>query len=469
MSMKEFKYLSGPSDWYEIEVVDDNGHKKTIELFGEQHNLEGICSEALKCKIDSKSPQSECYDITYLFQELFEESLQNKMYVDFFIEVPYNLVKEDIYKVPKKHYLGIIYDRFYDCFTLKKEKCKYLPYVRMHFTDLRSSFSFIDKSHELYSDIFTINDLIVDLFFEILSEINQNQSSPEKIMKSANFLNLLITKILPLSNKLFGILLTKDNYRQLYNNIFDQLIEYASDERQYNTSDVQNLKKVLTRIFRASKSVKDSDVNQFIIKRQLDELTKDNVRIKGMEISNLIKEYFITLYTQILQESISSPQLLTDKGPIQFDQNLLDLWNIIYENIYLWYTLNEKYSQLLQNKTTPESEIEKYEDQIQEVRMEVLQNGKLFYDLLKNMVLQLDALYLDVYILARMFRSFSNKKPSSLSIVYAGKAHILNQLQFFTDILKTTPNSYQTTRSSKNNRCLKNDKFSEIFNIERFK
>ena len=78
----------------------------------------------------------------------------------------------------------------------------------------------------------------------------------------------------------------------------------------------------------------------------------------------------------------------------------------------------------------------------------------------------LDAYFINVYIIARMFRSFSNKAPSLLSLVYAGKAHILNLVQFFVSVLKVKPiNKIEKGIDQEEYQCLYEQNFGKIFNI----
>lgn len=463
MSMDTFEYLSGPSVWFEFDFVDDNGNKKTIELFGDIHNMEGLCEPVLKCMRSSKSPKSRCEDINYLLEDLFENAVKEKVHVDFFIEAPYNIYKKDIYEFNRDNYLSIIFNHFYECFTIKKEKCKYLPYVRMNYTDLRSSSYFV-TDESLKDKGFSVNDLIIDSYTEMLNKFakydkdDNSEWTKDRIVKSAAFINLLIDNIFNMSHKLFMILLLEDDYKSKYDKIFNQLIQYMeSTPSKFDKKDVIAVKNTLKRIFNATKTVKD--VNQFIIKKQIDELRKENITYKGKNIADELIDYFGYLTQETLGQNYPE---------------IVKMWKVLYQNIVIWYQGMIQYETLEKEfKINPSEDIEnaliQLNQELQDLQIQIVDDGKQFYIDFANTIVSLDAYYLDSYILARMFRSFSDKKQSRLSIVYAGQQHITIQHDFFTKVLKIKPNDYpDVKRGKKAYRCMKSSDFSNIFNIKRF-
>jgi hypothetical protein len=466
MSEDTFKYLSGPSVWFEFDFVDDNGNKKTIELFGDIHNMEGLCEPILKCMRDSKSPKSSCEDINYLLEDLFENAVKEKVHVDLFIEAPYNIYKKDIYEFNKNNYLSIIFNHFYECFTTKKEKCKYLPYVRMNYTDLRSSSYFVNDE-SLKDNGFSINDLMIDSYTEMLSKFakydkdSNSEWTKDRILKSAAFINLLIDNIFNMSHKLFMILLLEDDYQSKYDKIFNQLIEYMeSNPNKFDKSDIIALKNTLRRIFKATKVVKDKkDVNQFIIKKQIDELRKENIAYKGKNIADELIDYFGYMTQETLRQNYP---------------DVAKMWKVLYQNIVIWYQGAIQYETLEQElKSNRSKDIEnaliQLNQELQDLQIQIVEDGNQFFRDFYNTILELDSYYLDSYILARMFRSFTDKKQSRLSIVYAGQKHAMTQHDFFTKVLKIKPNDYPSVkRGKKAYRCMRSEDFSNIFNIKRF-
>jgi hypothetical protein len=452
-------------NWFEFDFVDDNGNKKTIELFGEEHNMEGLCSSTLKCMRDSKSQVSNCEDINYLLENLFEDAVKEKIHVDFFIEAPYNIYKKDIYETKQDNYLSIIFNHFYECFTVKKEKCKYLPYVRMNYSDLRSSTYFVTDEN-LKSKHFTIIDFIRSKVMELYVNIQNypnSQWSRDKIVKTASFINLMLDNIFRITDKLFIILLLKDNYKKLYDNIFDQIITIMlNNPERFDPSDIKELKESLNTIYGASKVSKDSpDVRQFIIKRQFDELRKEKVNVGGENVADKLIDYFVFL----IQDTI--------KNNYDIIQNL---WKDLFKNIMIWNagyndledldkepTTSKNTQTLIYKRSQLDSELSNLTDVIVDMSLD-------FYRNFSGLVTVLDSYYLDSYILARMFRSFSDKNPSRVSIVYAGSSHINTQYDFFTKILNMKPNPYPNViKGKKSYRCWKTEDFSKIFDIERFK
>jgi hypothetical protein len=143
----------------------------------------------------------------------------------------------------------------------------------------------------------------------------------------------------------------------------------------------------------------------FIVKHQLDQLKKDKVKYKGVLISEYILQFF-NEYSKIL--SLKASQL----------------------NFKFWENFVPTKKSILQS------------------RSEIIQNNILF-----------DLSYLDIYILARMFRDFPDK--SSTSIVYAGNLHIESQRDFFTLFMNLVP--IHTETNQENMRCVSNSDFHQVF------
>jgi hypothetical protein len=433
----KFKFLSGTDMWVQFDIQDDSGFQKSIHYFSDRHSLEGNCPKYLKCKTtDTRIPrrgglrkrdytyfQSPCYDFLYFLEKMFEDALENKVYMDLFLEYPYNILKKDDqeYQIIKDSYLTLVYDKFHNCFTLQKKNCKYSPYVRVHYTDLRLSYDALDRivsSTEIVTDVMTG-------FLENISE-SQHLTKPD-FANSFLFVHELFKFNYQHGYDIFEILLTKDNYEQPILSLFQKLEDkisklsptlpskLISTYRQY-ILDLISLHKV-----RNKKKI-------FIAKHQIDELRKDNVLFQGKNIADLITKNILET-RKVVKE--------------QYEVEAFEIWKKVAQ----------KYNTLVSNWNNENMSIfiDTMVDAIEE---------------LTGIAVAIDAIMLDAYILPRMFRKFTTH-PSSLTFVLAGSGHIQFEVDFFKNVLGVRP-LHDLHRVEGTKQCLYYKDFWKVFDIRNY-
>jgi hypothetical protein len=417
MSSKKISYLSGPVSWYEYEFMDDKGNKKMIHLFGDRHDHKTPCDASLKCRKNSESPESECYDFIFFLKELFDIIVKNQNYADLFLEFPYNIYRENIYTINQTSMIAKIYNQFKECFQFSKKECKYNPYVRMHYTDLR--FPFDTKSGGGVSQLEHSNDifffkLIGKLILDLSEEIRHlGYGGPTSIKdqtdfdKKINMINLLLELVLNDYCKFYQILLRSDNFQNEFLELIQpiqNLFEMDNSEDMFKKEEIGYFNDAVKQILK----FKHPKSNSSIIRRQALELYNDNITVNGENIADLIYSFIIPK----CEENISI-----------FKKILID-WQKIIEHISNFFTLNINERRKLHIITSE------------------------FLKLLNSYFVHLEAFILDSYILPRLFRTFSSSKslhhPSVLSIIYAGDNHINIEVEFFEKILKLTPKNKST-------------------------
>lgn len=423
---KKFQFISGSDKWIEFKFRDDNNLEKTIHYFSDRHSLEGGCPESLKCKKSSSSPASPCFDFTYFLEKLFDEATKNKVYIDLFLEFPYNILKKDI-RLSKYNlidsYISLVYDKFQNCFTLQKKNCKYSPYVRMHYTDLRLAYSAVDK---VVSPMQVSYELFVMCINKLTDMLEKNKIPDRRAFyDSFVFIDQLFQLHIQKSYDIFEILLTKDNYQNDLDEIYRRFFQSVEDLNVY-----PEIKTGLDEYIDALKSLHKTRNKKkiYIAKHQMDELRKDNVKYKGRNIADLISTNLLSIRKEIYNKFDKEIPKIWDKVAISFDELQQD-YNI--QNLVRFIMECQDYALVLDDTT------------------------KL-----------IDALMLDAYILPRMFK-YSRTNPSSLTIVFAGSGHIQFEVDFFKNGLGLNP-TQQTSRVTGTKQCLFNPKFSEIFDIKRY-
>lgn len=382
--MSEIHFISGPLSWYHFEFEDDSGHKKTIHLFSDIHDLTNLCPKTFKCN----QPKSDCKTIDAFLEKVFERYYKNSEYLDFFLESPYRLGNLELLKKGQDSFLERINQRFSKCLSKNKKDCKYLPYVRMHYTDVRiPDFQYT-----------TIGSFIVDMYDYLL----MGMDDLDAVSAIRQVVEFIITKAYKISN----ILLTQNNFDKKINRLFEPLLKNVSalSKKSKLVAEIRN--RLVTKIQKMNSLYKLRNGKKiFIVKHQLDQLKKDKVKYKGVLISEYILQFF-NEYSKIL--SLKASQL----------------------NFKFWENFVPTKKSILQS------------------RSEIIQNNILF-----------DLSYLDIYILARMFRDFPDK--SSTSIVYAGNLHIESQRDFFTLFMNLIP--IHTESNEENIRCISNTNFNKVF------
>lgn len=446
---KKVRYLSGPTSWYEYLFEDDNGNQKMIHLFGDAHEIKNLCDPSYRCMKSSKDKESDCYDLIYFLKELFDEVVDNQVYADMFLEIPYNIYKKDIYKLYQDTMIGKIFNQFNDCFKYHKKDCQYLPYVRMNYTDLRIAFhhdvtyDIPEKNISSFVDVIKNKYLDLETAFDRILRGEAKGLTSDQIVQIINYIDTLFDYVFNRYCDLYRVFLS-DSYLVELNNFFEpmfQTFDKYSDE--FSPSDIQLTKNV----FELMKKLKHPKSNRSVIGYQIEELRKDNIKVNGKNIADLLEVFIQESCQKTFGDSLSgtSPEV----GFASVAPDLKDSEKI-YSN---WMKISRAMLKVDRSNV-----------------VNVINSIRNFGSDLRYYTIILESYFLDVYILSRMFRTFSSSKrehlPSILTIVYAGDSHILTQSRFFEEVLKIRPiHKIPSVRIGKDSykQCLQHNYFSDIF------
>lgn len=435
----KFKFLSGSNMWIQFDIKDDSGFEKSIHYFGDTHNLDGVCPQYLNCKTtntqiprrgglrkrDNDILKSPCYDLLYFLEKMFKDAYENKVYMDLFVEYPYNILKKingtDDLQI-QDSYLKLVYEKFHNCFTLQKKNCKYSPYVRVHYTDLRLSYNALDR-------VVSSTEIITEIINEFWENIDINKL-PEKnqFANSFLFVNDLYEFNFDYGYKIFEILMTKDDFDRpildLYQILNSKISKLAPNPNLNRL--IKTYRQYIQDLLSLYKTRNNKKV--FISKHQLDELRKDNVSFQGKNVAELITK------------------------------NILDTWKIVkeeYENEIekIWSNVVQDYNYLIENWNKENMKI--FLKSISESNLQM-----------SEIAISIDAIMLDSYIMPRMFRKYTSY-PSSLTFVLAGTAHIQFEVDFMKNILGYRP-LHEIYRVKGTKQCLYYKDFWKIFDIRNY-
>lgn len=430
----KFKFLSGTDKWVQFDITDDSGFQKSIHYFSDRHSLDGNCPKILKCKtttrttprrggLRSRNQQSEpspCYDFLYFLEKMFDDAYNNKVYMDVFLEYPYNLLKTENLPqglIIKDSYLHMVYDKFQNCFTLQKKNCKYSPYVRVHYTDLRLTYNVLNR-------VVSSTSIVIDIMDEFLSTLDPyTLPNKEDFMQSFLFLNELFKFNFENGYSIFEILMTKDDYDK---DIIDFYVPFKSKIKNLKTNLITNYEQYITDLLTLFKKRNNKKI--FIAKHQLDELRKDNVTFDGQNIVDLITKNIL-----------DTRKVVKD----QFESEINQSWKI----------LTRRYTNLISNWN---------QMNLRMFASSFDQNIEDFYQI----AVAIDAIMLDAYILPRVFRKFS-AHPSTLTFVLAGSGHIQFEVDFFKNVLGVEP-LHEIYRVEGTKQCLYYKDFWKVFDIKNY-
>ena len=430
-SKKTFEYLSGPVSWYEYEFKDDNGNKRMIHLFGDRHDLRTICDESLKCMKNVNSSKSDCYDFIYFLKELFDIVVHNQQYADFFLEFQYNIYKQNIYKSYHDTTIGKVYSQFQECLQYTKKDCKYLPYVRMHYTDLRDAFLEYQDFEGLSTKKFSsFNYLLSGLYSDMIQDFDSTifkqfpLISVEKRFKTINMIDVMLSMMKDYCN-FYKILFQSQNFVEDLSDFIEPYLKiFKTVPNDFHPEDV----KYFENIFELLKKLKHPKSKSSILAYQLSELEKDKIIVNGKNIADLIYSFIEKKCRSLM---IDYPLIV--KNWTNYSNTILKLKNGLELKSIYYPLLN-------------------------------------FEKELKAFGVILNSYILDGYILSRLFRSFSTSgkkhQPSILSIVYAGNKHIQTEVEFFNEILNLVPIHQVSNESDdemKKSQCLHSKSFQDIF------
>jgi hypothetical protein len=441
-----YDYISGPVNWYSFNANIGDMGPRTFNFFGDAHfSKEKSCSDkplykrCLTIGPDLKLPNIEktadnCADITYALVKLFDNSVTNQIYADFFIELPFhndsypdlyakkvdrlafalrnNPSSEDLHEYDKLDYIHSLYVIFYPCLQKDKSECKYSPYVRFHYSDIRQT---------MLSGIITINDYLffasqnilqtLDAYYkmEMLAELGLYVDEPidiESEIAKGNFLFDIFLKLTTSGRTLSGI--TEDYNSKIFNtylysddfqnDIYRLMTEIVSPNYKHNIEYVKFLLFIQT--MSQLYTIKDGK-NVSRLRAQLLALRQNNIIHNGENMADIIERFLLDKYNKINITEIYKPftrfvdKILKPLSSFKLNRNI-----------------KHEYAELL----------------------------SLSDDLrVSDRFISADALLLDGYLLARMFRTFSattdSHQISQDVYTYTGALHTRNYAEFFTDYL----------------------------------
>jgi hypothetical protein len=411
-SAADLQFISGPSSWYHFQFEDDNGAQKTIHLFSDIHDFSKLCPASFHCKTNG-SNRSKCFEFDYFLELFFKKAIQNKQYVDFFLESPYRLHQKELKINPDHNYLDLINHRFENCLTTTKKGCKYLPYIRMHYTDIRiPDYKYV-----------TIGSFVMELYIVLLQIIlsySRNHISKEEYLEAVDIFESSLMSIIKNASDVSLVMMLENNFQSKVLKMFEPILKkkVKGDPARMIQNKLESLVDNLFDLVKIR-----GNKRTFIVKHQIDQLRKDNIQYKDKNMADWILSFFVEFSKVLSQRAKELNEL---------------------------FWIDQGYLRELENLTP--NNAKRFYDKIWSQRETVLSNNILF-----------DLTYLDAYILARMFRRFSKQKTTDISIVYAGNMHIETQRDFFTIFLNLNPIHVETNEDEQ--RCLSNADFNEIFDL----
>ncbi len=477
------EFISGPISWYYFETGPELfGIRRKFHFFGDIHfSKTADCTEKYGVPCAKVSPlgkvsnlNGRCYDITYLLMDLFQRAKKENRYTDFFLEYPFKikpngqdsrrsdlnqseltkeqtllkLIGQKSSTMQDLDYISTLYVMFHDCFQMSKKYCPYQPYVRFHYVDIRlsekqqiialNSYIFFEK----FSDILQVMSMYYKLSeYTMFADIPEISALRQQIIDSVEFTNHITKKVyqhtldindINYNYELFNLALESDDYVNDVNRLLDELVEGIKigtedqkDFEQFRQDMIQPI------VHRAGKV-------QHRTRVQLQELAQENIQVNGKNLADLIVEFITKLYKQI--------------NFIQVYSSLRNFYTVVYPAFLAVYN----------------------EDTIRKAQYEL--QRYLYSRQTQSQVIHADALLLDGYMLARMFRTFPNPRyeravhnSSDRVITYTGAHHTDNYARFFQEMLGLNPIDSRVNRiglSKQNiNRCLPNANFGKYFPI----
>ena len=454
--MENLQQLSGPVSWTEFLFEDDQGNQKMIHLFGDFHDKQHLCPLSNQCATKQSQKDKSCYTFPFFLEQIFEDIKDKNQTADFFLEVPYHLEqKEYIEDQPQDQrqeerqensLLEDIYQKFKTCFQKDKSKCSYNPNVRMHYTDLRIAFQDKQTIKQLEKSSYGLLgpylwNQISQWIQSIAGFLNEdNTISLEQINRKTILLTILFNPILQRYPKIIEIMLASDSGKQELQNYLQPVKDLLSQfEKNLNSKDKKLLEQTLDQLSQLFKTE-----NQSILKRQIDQLNQDQVKINGQTISFYLIQYAMELLGEVQGQNI--PQI----------QNI---WKNLKQLFGEWSDAIENFSKI---RTKENLQI------LNQVNINLLGYYQQIEDELQTLILYLDFFVLDLYILARMFRTFG-RQPSILSITYAGQDHIRVQSDFLSRLGLKKINDVPMNLERTDFQCLKDKKLGKSFQIPSLK
>ena len=416
--------LSGPVSAYSTEL---NGKK--YYFFGDQHrstknNCPQPCNDFDLSTLTQKQ-DTNCYDVTVLLDRIFKRAEQSNQPVDFYLEIPF-LPKNLPY--PSREFIqqeiintGYIYKLFYmfwPCFI--KQNCDYKT-TRFHYIDVRLQYETatlgeVTNEENIISMISGQNDwktvpATFDMYL-LLTRISESmnilarmllnsENQREEYIETTNLLirdlflsggQTLAGFVEPKNVRLFRLYLESDNFIEDVNNLFGNVLSQIPEQSRVDIKQA---------LYQPSLLIYNRDAKPVMhrVRAQLWELEKEGQGSLAKSIYDFALNEYVTNLSNV--------------------NSLLETWKSLLR-IYNMIT-----GQSTETFRTMQDMMNYVNNFITQYR----------YIMEKSyMIITSNALIMDTYTLARMFRKFGVIN-SSRAIVYAGNAHIETYVKFFENIL----------------------------------
>jgi len=393
--------LSGP---YAAHVgdYDYDGRINKLFFFSDAHfSYDKSCLQPCKTLVSTPPGSETCWEIPRLLSDMFDRAAEKGEYVDFFLEIPFLPKNQDIPSLGnitemsmQAGWLYNIFQSFYNCFT--KDNCRYKN-VRFHYADLRLSYKkspYNNISISMNTPQQKLGTDIQKAMMQLGRKIQDNDRNPDKYIEDIDRLvkglyysggqTMQGTKK-PIDQQLFEVYLFSDNFTEDAERIMRSLLVDI---------DPALAEELLLLVIDTKLQVTRNGKNMHRARAQLDALEREG----KVELAQNILDYAMKKYVN----------------------------NVNYSSVI---TIWDNFMKLYNNFTRSRSRV--MGDEFQQLD-KLIKDANSFISLQIKEVSS-SALLMDVYIMARMFRTFpgTDHVPSTTKIIYAGGAHIEHYVEFF--------------------------------------
>lgn len=278
-------------------------------------------------------PDSKCYEVSYLLTKIFEIAYANKKNIDFYFETDFDDKGKSSKKQREKYTTTLrkIDNVFHKCLQLDKKRCKYFPYVKLHYVDVRLEIRAAESktTHNMF--------LIQCLQNTLLNNYKFYLENPTLFFLIISFLKHVTTD--SESSKLFNIVLNSDEYDLDMKKFITEssrkvLVDLQYDAIPKNFSQI--LRDCYDQVIQRSKKRNGKIVS--IIKAQLDMITDQSIAQKIKKFVLETKEY--QLEQVDLQKKINDLSQLYKQSDIRFNlpqikQGIFDIISVVIDTEYM--------------------------------------------------------------------------------------------------------------------------------------